>query len=282
MVMPPGNAAGLPPYTVLDGHRRGRLLQSIGAKEATVIVRHDLKDADLATVNLEFLKINFQRRNMDRLEMARVAKGMYETEVGCGSRQFDPREKKQFQERLSAVMGMSGKTLQRYISLLTTPLPIQNAFRQGQIKLVVGVTISTLPRPKQQELAERIEKLTGKKEIQKIVSEYVTTRESGRHARPSLSFGYLKQFVADAEGRIDEIPAASMACNLDLLRQARKMIDESIKRGENAPPPEKPPTGLSAFVAKQDTGARRRSTHAGDREWKKENEAAKKKLRSKR
>src|SRR5688572_21598380 len=44
----PANKAGLPKNTTLDGHQRRRALLLNGESTTTVIVRHDLADADEA------------------------------------------------------------------------------------------------------------------------------------------------------------------------------------------------------------------------------------------
>jgi hypothetical protein len=80
--MPPKNRAGLPPNTKLDGHRRARLLTELGEEEADVVVRHDLADADRATVDMVFYDFALGRRNSHPIDLARMVIRKYELEKG--------------------------------------------------------------------------------------------------------------------------------------------------------------------------------------------------------
>jgi ParB-like chromosome segregation protein Spo0J len=241
-IMPAGNAAGLDPNTILDGHRRVEQLRSIGIKMVKVIVRHDLKDADAATVNKVFLQFNYQRRQLEPIEKARIVLKLLEQECGHVLKRFDGRERQKLKDQMDAALGMGDKNRTRYISVLSTPMPIQDAVKDGLIGLKEGVTISTLPAAQQEALAGAIRGLSDKKEVRRIAGEYMATRKSGRHAKAGTGFGALIRAltpsVADIEDRIDEISAAAAARNLDLLRRTQKMINALVERGEKAPPPD--------------------------------------------
>lgn len=60
-VMPPKNAAGLPPYTILDGHRRKKGMMANGEVRCKGVIRHDLVDADAATMEGIFLDFSDHR-----------------------------------------------------------------------------------------------------------------------------------------------------------------------------------------------------------------------------
>ena len=46
VVLPPNLKRGRRRYQILDGHRRCQLLLQIGERQAKVLIRHDLRDAD--------------------------------------------------------------------------------------------------------------------------------------------------------------------------------------------------------------------------------------------
>lgn len=73
MVLPPGNAAGLPAYTILAGHTRHKLLLELGHHATAALVRYDLRSATRADVDKLFLTDNVARRQQDRLGQARAA-----------------------------------------------------------------------------------------------------------------------------------------------------------------------------------------------------------------
>src|SRR3954470_12962193 len=68
----PKNRAGYPADTIISGHQRKRALELNGEAEATVLVRHDLADADADAVEKAFLDDNQLRRHLDPLARARV------------------------------------------------------------------------------------------------------------------------------------------------------------------------------------------------------------------
>jgi hypothetical protein len=183
VVMPKPNAAGLPAGTILDGHRRARLLAGIGKTEVEVVVRDDLKDADAAAVEAEFLKFNFQRRQLHPLDKARVSKRLLEIEKKREPGGLRHSEKVTLRDRIGKVMGMSGRNLERYSHVLETPLTIQNAVRDGRLRLVAGAKIAMLEPQVQTEIARRISRITDAGEIAEIVDGYVAVPDGTRHEK---------------------------------------------------------------------------------------------------
>ena len=64
-----GDAAGLPAYTILDGHWRVQALWELGRTEVLVIVRHDLVGLDANALEAEFLRCKLNRRRARDLVM---------------------------------------------------------------------------------------------------------------------------------------------------------------------------------------------------------------------
>lgn len=60
-------------YRILDGHRRVRAFEVLGADDITVMIRWDLADADEAKIEAEFLQHNFNRRHLHQIDRARIA-----------------------------------------------------------------------------------------------------------------------------------------------------------------------------------------------------------------
>ena len=158
-VMPDHNRAGLPKGTMLDGHRRTLLLKTIGKKRAKVRVRHDLVDADLATVEAEFLKYNSLRRQLHSIDKARIAKRQFEIEKGRSRGGLRSCEDAEARERVGKTIGLCGRELQRYWRLLKTPLEVQNAVRNKLLPLSLGEKIEGLKKEHQARIAEQIPRL---------------------------------------------------------------------------------------------------------------------------
>lgn len=141
----PENSAGLEPDTLLFGYRRCRALQEIGHTEYDVWVRYDLATASFAELEQLFLADNFQRRQLSKLERARVALRLFEIEKSREQGELDEQEESEARERVGKAIGMSGRNVQRYINIVQAPLSVQNAFENGQIKLVEAGRLACLP-----------------------------------------------------------------------------------------------------------------------------------------
>ena len=110
MVMPPVNAAGLDPYTILAGHTRRKILMELGHTETLVRVRYDLSTAPRAEIDKIFLMDNVARRQQDRLGQARAAIAMYRLEKkhrhnSTPSSMFASGE---LRDQIGKIVGMSG------------------------------------------------------------------------------------------------------------------------------------------------------------------------------
>ncbi len=157
-VMPPGNAAGLRPYTTVTGHTRLEILGELGHTTAEVLVRYDLINATAAAVKKLFLTDNGARRQQSRFDQARYAVELYQVErEEAGKRPAsDPLSQEELCARVGQIMGVSGKTFQRYRNVLRAPAAVQDAFEKNRVTLVDAARVATLPRADQQRLADRL------------------------------------------------------------------------------------------------------------------------------
>jgi ParB-like chromosome segregation protein Spo0J len=118
IIMPAGNAAGLPAGTILDGHRRATLMAANGETKALVVVRDDLKNASSNEVEAEFLNYNFMRRQQHPLDQAKVAKRLFEIEKKRerGHCRLYSDDLSEARDRVGARLNQSGRNLQRYLT----------------------------------------------------------------------------------------------------------------------------------------------------------------------
>jgi hypothetical protein len=231
-VMPPGNRAGLPAYTILDGHARKDALELNGETEVTALVRFDLVDADPDAVELEFLQFNQDRRHHDLLAEARVALRAFEIEKGRGRGQLRGREEEDARDRVGKVLNMSGRNLQRYWRVLKTPVEVQDAFRAKQLSLVEAGKVADL-RPKvQAEVAARIK---AGEPPRKVLGEYLGGKHNGRHVKVGDALvAFRKSLVRglnDLGGRVAAVPTALVDPMREDLQQAKDVIEELLAKG---------------------------------------------------
>src|SRR5262249_6422847 len=127
-----------------------------GVKDHPVLVRHDLVEASADAIEHEFLEENVHRRQLDKLEQARIWKRLVEIEMGGPIGRHDIRGKEKAQARGRKILKKSGKTVQRNLNVLEAPREVQEAYRAGKLPLVVAARVASLQRSMQMEIASRL------------------------------------------------------------------------------------------------------------------------------
>ncbi len=221
----PKNKAGLKENTIIDGHQRRRALLKNGEKSATVIVRHDLADADPAAVERAYLEFNQNRRQLDPLARARVGLRLFEIEKKRPRGRLSAFENGEARDRVGKLIGMTGRNLNRYLRLLQTPVEVQNAFRARELPLVEAERVADLKPAQQADVAERVR---AGECPRAVVGSYFPARD-GRHVNVNdalVSFcKALVRGVEDLDGRVDRVSERVVERHLADLERARAVID---------------------------------------------------------
>lgn len=227
-VMPPKNSASLPPYSVLDGHRRAAALQANGETEADVIIRHDLADADIKTIEGEFLNFNMKRRQLNPVDYVRLEQRLHVLQVGHSSGTLLPDEKAKFRDRIAKQLNMTSRNASRYVRLVQTPIEVQQAVRDGYLSLVAGEKVSDLNRSQQAEIAERIQ---AGESAKSVVAEFVGAG-NGKHQRPVQALEAfaksLRRGLDDLDGRLDRISDRAVDAHRSVLTAAHSVISKLL------------------------------------------------------
>jgi ParB-like chromosome segregation protein Spo0J len=169
-VMPPGNHAGLPAYTILDGHRRAESLRRLGKTNATIVIRWDLLETDSSMLEGIFLRFNVNRRQLDPLSVAINIKR--QTELGNGG-PLNSAQLQALDQTLKGILGGCIRNIQRYLHAADAPLEIQTALRRGDITLTMASRVGGLDPDIQQQIASAIEGITDRSQIRQINCEYI-------------------------------------------------------------------------------------------------------------
>jgi hypothetical protein len=246
-IMPYPNRARLPKNTMLDGHRRWSLWKKLGIKRIEVIVRHDLANADITTVEAEFLTYNSYRQ-LHIIDKARVAKRRFEIEKGRSRGGLRPGEDAEARERVGKIIGIGGRELQRYWRLLKAPVVVQDAVRNKLISLTLGEKVGALREKQKTEIAEKLrvilpaktqvpsDKRLLKAKLKVVVQAYIAPNGNRRDAWHGLAdfCASLKRGVRNLDGRLDEIPRHNYrGMKADLLA-GRRLIDAMIPLADEA------------------------------------------------
>jgi hypothetical protein len=232
----PQNKAGYTPNTILSGHQRDRALRLNGETETVALVRYDLAEADKESIERHFLEHNQHRRQQDVLATARVALRLFEIEKKRPVSKFwvTPEAR----DRVGAVIGMSGRNLQRYLDVLRTPLEVQNALRNKNLSLVQAAKVASLVQTQQERIAGRIR---AGEEPKAVVAEFLPTA-NGRHVRLDHAMDAfarsLQRSLDDLDDRIASVPARLVKLHLPVLQQAAAALETLLAK---AGLPEEPP-----------------------------------------
>ena len=154
--MLPENRAGYRPNTILHGHRRVKACLLNGETEVTVRVRYDLADADWTTIEKEFLLDNLNRQQLDPWAKARVARRLFQLELGRKRSKRNTDEETDARDRVGKLVGMSGRHLQRLWNILDAPVAVQDALRAKKLRVVDAAKVADLESGKQMKIAREL------------------------------------------------------------------------------------------------------------------------------
>ena len=216
-----------PDGIVIAGHQRVRAAKRLGWKEIDVVVRHDLVAGGEAAVEEHFLEDNFVRRQLSPLARARCIKRLMELEEGREAARFGFTKKEQLKARIAARMGLSARSVSRYLLLLDAPEAVQRVFAKGTITLIVAGRVALLPKKVPAEVARRIE--AGEKPAVAI-AEHTRTESDADAAGPAFVrlVACLQRELPRLRGRAKEVRLGRLANSRSTLAAATTVLAELI------------------------------------------------------
>lgn len=216
----PENQAGYAKDTILQGHQRARALALLKKAEIDVIVRYDLAEATADQIEEVFHQDNAERRQMDPLAQTRVALRRWEIARG---RRASRRSLAygSLRDIIGQTIGQSGRSLQRYVNILQTPVEIQDAFRTKRLSLLVAEQVAFLDRAVQERIAGRIR---AGEAARAVVAEYVAAQAVSRDPDKALArlVRSLERDLRDLARLVDLQPNTKAQ---KALRSAGKSLD---------------------------------------------------------
>jgi len=248
----------LPDGTIIGGHQRVRAAKLLGWTEIDVIVREDLQTADTIAAKKSFLTDNLLRRHLSPLVRAKCIKELVELEQG-GRRSSQEEIKK----RVGQQLGLSPRSVNRYLLVLATPLAVQRAFDRGELTLINAGKVALLKKPAPSEIARRIE--NGEKAAT-VVAEHLAARDActgnvNRYLERMLAV--IRRETPRLRGRLDELGAGLLSTAVPELQEARALLAEVIAWAERVrrldarrPPPANAPRAAACRTARPGPGPR--------------------------
>lgn len=246
-VMPKGNAAGLAPGTLLDGHSRLAAARLLGWTHIDAVVRQDLKNASAEEVEGVYLMFNFNRRQLEPLEQARIARRLYEIERKRPPGKLRLGEARDARDRVGKMFRppISGRTLDRHWNILGAPVEVQRAFSAGRLKIGLAEKVGRMKPAEQAEVVGAIE-AAGDGPLNAAVQRLVDRVRWEKRWKPAgvtpVAEKWLKQAIRglDAwEAKARQAHGPTMAKHRDDLVRVRAVVNALIaaSRKPQAPLP---------------------------------------------
>jgi ParB family chromosome partitioning protein len=221
----------LPDDTIIAGHQRVRAARSLGWKEIDVVVRHDLAEAGEDAVEAYLISDNLLRRQMSPLARARCIERCMELGVipGAAFRGFVRRH--ELKAVVGKLMGLSPRSVNRYLLVLRTPLAVQLAFDRGEIKLADAGKIAGLDPADAADLAARLE---AGEPAAAVVAEVLSGGR--RPAEPKTAFrkmlGDLRRKLPVIKAGADQISLPKGSVAAATLRAAVTLFGGILKKAK--------------------------------------------------
>jgi ParB-like chromosome segregation protein Spo0J len=236
-VVAPGNKAGLPQGTILDGLTRWEIFKGLGAEFVTVAIRGDLAHLDEHALKARFAEFNLGRRHLSTLDRARIALVQYGAKRGKSARSLSHADIRQ------AIASCLGKTrnANRYARLLQTPIEVQHAHEEGHLRLGVAERVVGLHRDLQADLVAEMA-AADPADYRELVDRYLPASTSGKKAPQRPLAKQLASWVKTTSPGLEKLEARkgdfygpAVAPYLPQLRRikglAEALISASRKKG---------------------------------------------------
>jgi len=222
-------------YTILDGHRRVRLMKQFGHTHVIAIIRDDLQTAE--EIEAAYLTYNPNRGQMPTLCLIRITKRQLELVKGRAWNSLTDSQRTELKDTIAKSMKMSPRNVARYISVLSTPKPIQDAVEREELRLTLGAQIAMLPQEKQQEIADTIATADTPTKINDLVANLLDA-STHRQPRPVRALDHLahslQRAIADLGDRVDSVRPHVAQPYINVLGQGEDLLHRLKQRATEA------------------------------------------------
>jgi len=185
----------LPDGTIVEGHQRLRAVTHLGWTEVPAIVDHELAAQGEDAIETALIEDNANRRQADKLQLARWAQRLYEIERGRSINELGSYEHNDLRDRVARRLGMkSGRNVSRYMQILRTPEEVQDAFRAEEVTLVEACAVEGLNKAIQEDIAKQI-KEGG--EPAKVVASYLAKHKPKKVCPNAIFASFVKGIQRD-------------------------------------------------------------------------------------
>lgn len=216
--------------TIICGHQRVAAAKRLGWTHIDVMVRTDLKAKGEKAIEEALIGDNLHRRQLDPIEKARCIERLREWHDPGDYHQRRAREKSgeaheyekgTFRDYLGKELGMSGRTVDRYLAVLRAPRAVQDAVSEHRLSLTEAAQVGGLSEEIQAKIAQAIQAGGNVKEV---VRRHLPKKSAASvKPAPKKTQHYLSQFRRSADELIDHAAKGN-----SLTQDQKKILRQSI------------------------------------------------------
>jgi ParB family chromosome partitioning protein len=224
----------LPDGTVVAGHQRVRAARMLGWKAVAAVVRTDLAEAGPAAVEAHFLGDNLHRRHLSPLARARCVRRLLELDAGRATRSFTDRQREQLKTAIGRRLGLSLRSVNRYLAVLDAPAEVQQALERGRLTLIAAGQAAHLGLLAKQELVRRLRAGEVPRKALAAVKRDAPAAGAGAAAAVTRLLKALGREVPQLAELPPGLAPRRLRRLLPTLRGARKVLKRLIALAESA------------------------------------------------
>lgn len=219
----------LPDGTVVCGHQRVRAARMLGWKEIDAVVLDGLGGADSAAVEERFYEDNLHRRHLSPLARARCIGRLMEIETGRPSARLGDALK----DRIARRLGLSARSVNRYLLVLRAPPEVQAAYDRGDLTITRAGRVALLGPYDRQRFSKRAR---AGEDVLALVDEFLGGgRQEEAITRPfKRLLGAIQREAPALDGRAGELSQSQVTALLPAVRQAQGVLARLAERVEAA------------------------------------------------
>jgi ParB/RepB/Spo0J family partition protein len=212
---------------IIDGHQRVRAFRELGIEEIEVTILENLTSSE---VKERFLTANLVRRQLDPIAKARAFQALAELEATQKGKSHNVKHNKEFRDRLAEMLGgnMSGRTIDRYLRLLTLPIAIQQAVSRNELTMSLAQKVASSSKTVQKDIAKKIQ--SGENIHDIIRNHCKQVNNNSKTAKYSQLIQFLDKNLDAMERNAKSIAgeAGNSRSVIDVLVRARELFEVLI------------------------------------------------------
>lgn len=227
----------LPDGTIVAGHQRVRAAESLGWKTIDVVIRKDLDDQGDKAVEAYFINDNLLRRQLSPLGRARCVQRLMELAENVKPGGLGDGKREELKAKIADQLGISSRTVSRYLLILQAPKQVQEAFDRNDLSLVAAGRVALLSPREQRQVAQHLRK--GKLASAAIREVIKRPPKSGSVLQSfRLLVNCLERMVPAVAAGAEVLPLSLLAEKEKVVRSSKTLLWKLLKRIETQKQPD--------------------------------------------